>query len=259
MSGETLDRGHFDGLYEQSADPYGFTSRWYETRKYALSLAMLPWPRYRRAFEPGCSIGVLTAQLATRCDSLLSCDGSAAAVATARERTAQFPQVTVEQGIVPDDWPTIRAHGARGADVAGELEGADGVGVAGGDGSAGGVGVAGGDGSAGGEPARFDLIVLSELLYYLSDEDLARTARLAVDALTDGGTLLAVHWRRPVSFHPQTGDEAHAALAAQPELALLADHRESDFLAQVYRRVPADADPASRSAALSVAAAEGLT
>ena len=212
MSGETLDRGHFDGLYEQSADPYGFTSRWYETRKYALSLAMLPWPRYRRAFEPGCSIGVLTAQLATRCDRLLSCDGSAAAVAATQARTAQFPQVTVEQRLVPGDWPT-------------------------------------------GPEARFDLIVLSELLYYLSDEDLARTAGLAVDSLAEGGTLLAVHWRRPVPFHPQTGDGAHAALAARPELTLLADHREPDFLAQVYLRAPAGADPAE----LSVAATEGLT
>jgi SAM-dependent methyltransferase len=209
LSGETLDRGHFDGLYEQSADPYGFTSRWYETRKYAVSMAMLPWPRYRRAFEPGCSIGVLTAQLAERCDALLSWDGSAAAVAAARARTAQFPQVTVEQRLVPADWPA----------------------------------------------AEFDLIVLSELLYYLSDEDLARTAGLAVDSLAEGGTLLAVHWRRPVPFHPQTGDGAHAALAARPELALLADHREPDFLAQVYLRAPAGADPAQ----LSVAAAEGLT
>ena len=209
MSGETLDRGHFDGLYDQSADPYGFTSRWYETRKYALSLAMLPWPRYRRAFEPGCSIGVLTAQLAPRCEALLSCDGSAAAVATARERTAQFPQVTVEQRLVPADWPA----------------------------------------------AEFDLIVLSELLYYLSDEDLAQTTGLAVDSLAEGGTLLAVHWRRPVPFHPQTGDGAHAALGRRPELTLLADHREPDFLAQVYLRAPAGADPAE----LSVATAEGLT
>ena len=209
MSGETLDRGHFDGLYDQSADPYGFTSRWYETRKYALSLAMLPWPRYRRAFEPGCSIGVLTAQLAPRCEALLSCDGSAAAVATARERTTQFPQVTVEQRLVPADWPA----------------------------------------------AEFDLIVLSELLYYLSDEDLAQTTGLAVDSLAEGGTLLAVHWRRPVPFHPQTGDGVHAALGRRPELTLLADHREPDFLAQVYLRAPAGADPAE----LSVATAEGLT
>ena len=174
---------------------------------------------------------------------MLSCDGSAAAVAAARERTAQFPQVTVEQRLVPADWPIDGAHGARGIDVT------DGDG-----GSVGDVG-SGGYGNAGGEPAQFDLIVLSELLYYLSDEDLARTAGLAVDALAEGGTLLAVHWRRPVPFHPQTGDGAHAALARRPELTLLADHREPDFLAQVYLRAPAGADPAE----LSVAAAEGLT
>jgi Nodulation protein S (NodS) len=213
LSGETLGQGHFDGLYDQSADPYGFTSRWYETRKYDLSMAMLPWPRYRSAFEPGCSIGVLTARLAARCDTLLSCDGAAAAVAATRARTAQFPQVTVEQRTVPGDWPEP------------------------------------------GRRSRYDLIVLSELLYYLSDEDLARTAGLAVDALAAGGTLLAVHWRRPVPFHPQTGDAAHAALGRRPELTLLADHREPDFLAQVYLRAPAGADPAD----LSVAAAEGLT
>ena len=209
MSGDTLPAGHFDQVYQESADPYGFSSRWYERRKYAVSLAMLPWPRYRAGFEPGCSIGELTAQLGPRCDTLLSCDGAAAAVAAAQARTAELPSVRIEQRTIPGGWPD----------------------------------------------ATFDLIVLSELLYYLSDDDLALTVGRAVGSLTPGGTLLAVHWRRPVPFHPQTGDEAHAAIAARPELTLLADHREPDFLAQVYLRAPAGADPGE----LSVAAAEGLT
>lgn len=210
MSGATLGAGHFDELYEQSADPYSFATRWYERRKYAVSMALLPWARYRSGFEPGCSIGELTALLAPRCETLLSCDGAAAAVTTAKARTAEFSQVNVEQRTVPDDWPQNTGPGAR-----------------------------------------FDLIVLSELLYYLSDEDLARTVGLAVDSLAPGGTLLAVHWRRPVAFHPQTGDQAHAALAARPELTLRADHREPDFLAQVYLRGGPDAG--------WVADAEGLT
>ena len=211
MSRETLKPGHFDGLYDQSPDPYGFTSRWYETRKYALSLAMLPWPRYRRAFEPGCSIGVLTAQLAA-----------------ALRQPAELRRVGGRGRCGP---------GADGAVPAGH------------------GGAAAGARRLADRCGQFDLIVLSELLYYLSDEDLARTVGLAVDALAEGGTLLAVHWRRPVPFHPQTGDGAHAALARRPELTLLADHREPDFLAQVYLRAPAGADPAE----LSVAAAEGLT
>ena len=214
MSGEpggTLEPAYFDGLYQDSPDPYGFTSRWYERRKYALSVAMLPWARYRSGFEPGCSVGELTALLAPRCEALLSCDAAAAAVATAKARNVEFPQVSVEQRTLPGDWP--QAAGP------------------------------------------FDLIVCSEVLYYLSDEDLARTIGLAVDSLAPGGTLLAVHWRRPVAFHPQTGGEAHAAIAARPELTLLADHREPDFLAQVYLRAGPGTDPG----AVWVAAAEGLT
>jgi SAM-dependent methyltransferase len=207
LSGTTLGGGHFDELYERSADPYSFTTRWYERRKYAVSMALLPWPRYRSGFEPGCSIGELTALLAPRCDALLSCDGAAAAVATAQARVAESPQVSVEQRRLPQDWPQ--------------------------------------------EAGPFDLIVLSELLYYFSDADLAQIVDAAVATLAPGGTLLAVHWRRPVAFHPQTGDEAHAALAARPELTLRADHREPDFLAQVYLRGGPDAG--------WVADAEGLT
>ena len=61
---------------------------------------------YRDAFEPGCSIGVLTAQLARRCDRLLACDGAAAAaVAAAATRNAGHRNVRVEQRSLPRDWP----------------------------------------------------------------------------------------------------------------------------------------------------------
>jgi SAM-dependent methyltransferase len=207
----TLGVEYFDGKYAASADPWGFRSRWYERRKYAISVAMLPSARYGCAFELGCSIGELTAMLAPRCDALLSCDVSAAAVAAAARRTAAFPQVRVERRPVPASWPA-------------------------------GTG-------------RFDLVVCSEMLYYLGDDDLGRTLDLATAALEPGGTLLAVHWRHPVASYPRTGDEVHEAIAARPELTLTADHREPDFLAQVYLAVPAGTEPAS----VSVAAAEGLT
>jgi SAM-dependent methyltransferase len=98
----TLGPDYFEKLYADSADPYGFTSRWYEERKYALSLAMLPRRRYADAFEPACSIGVLTALLAGRCDRLVAWDVSAEAVRRARERA---PGATVEQRAIPADWP----------------------------------------------------------------------------------------------------------------------------------------------------------
>src|ERR1700755_2554342 len=75
----TLPAAYFDAMYQAAADPWGFEDRWYEQRKYAISLAQLPAARYRSAFEPGCSVGVLSRLLASRCDTLLSCDVAAAA------------------------------------------------------------------------------------------------------------------------------------------------------------------------------------
>jgi SAM-dependent methyltransferase len=101
----TLDPDHFRERYDASPDPYGLAEHWYETRKYALTVALLPRERYGAAFEPGCSIGVLTAQLASRCDSLLACDAIPVAVSSARWRTAGLPGVRVEQRVVPREWP----------------------------------------------------------------------------------------------------------------------------------------------------------
>jgi hypothetical protein len=40
----TLDAGYFDAMYASAPDPWGFATRWYEARKYAISMAMLPEP-----------------------------------------------------------------------------------------------------------------------------------------------------------------------------------------------------------------------
>src|ERR1700733_7419934 len=104
----TLEPKYFEAMYEAASDPWGFEDRWYEQRKYAISLAQLPERRYRSAFEPGCSIGVLTAMLAGRCDRLLSCDGAQAAVRAAARRTADLPQVLVERREIPRQWPAGR-------------------------------------------------------------------------------------------------------------------------------------------------------
>ena len=97
---------------------------------------------------------------------------------------------------------------------------------------------------------RFDLIVFSEILYYFGDRDLEQVLDYGVRALRPGGTLLAVHWRHPVTEYPRSGDDVHRALAVRPGLARLASHQEEDFLAEVYRRT--DGQP------VSVARAAGL-
>lgn len=96
---------YFDALFEQNADPWQFKSRWYETRKRALTLACLPQLHYASAYEPGCANGELSAALATRCDNLLVTDGARQAVAKSTARLVDFPHVRIQQAWVPLQWP----------------------------------------------------------------------------------------------------------------------------------------------------------
>ena len=99
---------HFERMYADSEDPWQYRRRWYERRKRALTLAVLPHARYARAFEPGCSIGELSLELAERCDALLVSDGSEAAVRVATRRLAPMAHVRVEQRLLPAQWPEGR-------------------------------------------------------------------------------------------------------------------------------------------------------
>jgi hypothetical protein len=60
VSRDALPPDYFDRMYADSQDPWDFAGRWYEQRKRALTMASLPRARFRRAFEPGCSIGQLS-------------------------------------------------------------------------------------------------------------------------------------------------------------------------------------------------------
>ena len=201
----TLDPGYFRDQYAACADPWGLAERWYEARKYAVTTAVLPRQRYGTAFEPGCSIGVLTAMLAPRCDTLLACDAVPDAVASARARTAGLPGVRVEQRVIPGQWPA----------------------------------------------GSFDLIVLSELLYYFDDVGLGQVLGLGIGSLCPGGQLLAVHWRHPAPDHPRSGDEVHEDLAAHPALARLAGYRDPDFNAEVYGRADGDLRSVARAGGIA--------
>lgn len=102
----SLPPAYFDGLYTGGdGDPWQFATSPYERTKYAATLAGLPRPRYRRALEIGCSIGVFTRELAGRCDAVLGLDIAAPAIEAARARCRDLPHVACEQAIVPRDWP----------------------------------------------------------------------------------------------------------------------------------------------------------
>ncbi|MEK6346698.1 MAG: SAM-dependent methyltransferase [Burkholderia sp.] len=107
MPEQPADPAAFDAKFVASDDPWRYRTSWYEARKRALLLAALPRERYRSAFEPGCANGELSAQLAPRCDRLLSSDFAPHAVALARQRLAGFPHARVEPRAMPADWPEL--------------------------------------------------------------------------------------------------------------------------------------------------------
>ncbi|CAN5361294.1 hypothetical protein BH11ACT2_BH11ACT2_16810 [soil metagenome] len=102
------------------------------------------------------------------------------------------------------------------------------------------------DAAAGLPDGQYDLIVVSEIGYYLTVDALARLVADIVAHLAPGATVVACHWRHPTDYL-QTGDAVHAGIAENIGLARIASHLEPDFVLDVY-----SADPRS------VAAREGL-
>ncbi|AVP58787.1 class I SAM-dependent DNA methyltransferase [Pulveribacter suum] len=192
----------FEALYGERSDPWAMQGSWYEQRKRALVLASLPRVRYASACEPGCGEGLLTAELAGRCDRLLATDCSAQALATARSRLrGHAPHVRLQQAEVPAPWP----------------------------------------------PGAFDLVVLSELLYYLHPSQIETLAGHVRSSLRSEGAVLACHWVHPIEGCALTGRQVHRRLGAALGLRRVVALRDADFVLEVW----------TRSEASSIAAGEG--
>ncbi|MFC5437649.1 class I SAM-dependent DNA methyltransferase [Rhodanobacter umsongensis] len=100
---KTFDRDYFERLYERDADPWRYRSSLYEERKHAATIASLAQPRYARALDLGCSIGVLTQRLAAICDDVVAVDTSMRALTAARESCRG--NITFKQAHLPGgDW-----------------------------------------------------------------------------------------------------------------------------------------------------------
>ncbi len=179
------DDDALERVHAEHADPWGVDERWYERRKRALTLAMLPRERHGRTLELGCSTGALAADLATRCESVLAVDASATATRAARRRidvAGLAARVEVEQRSVPEDWP---------------------------------------DGS-------FDLVVVSELGYYLSPRDLRTLVRRIDGALAEDAVVLLCHYRHQVEGWPLDGPDVHDLVVRDSPWTVRARHVEDD-------------------------------
>ena len=90
------------------------------------------------------------------------------------------------------------------------------------------------DWPVGAQARPFDLIVLSEIGYFLSEVELHELARCCAESLTPDGTLVACHWRVPFPERTLDTDRVHALLGGS--MPCLATHVEADFLLQLWSR-----------------------
>lgn len=91
--------------------------------------------------------------------------------------------------------------------------------------------------------ATFDLIVVGDLLYYLSAADLRTVLDGLVERLEPDGDLVAVHFRDRRNAGSYDGFNVHAALTERPGLERLVHHEDEWFLLDVLKRVRPDSRP----------------
>ena len=189
MTAPSQQPGYFDALYAANPDPWGFETRDYEHEKYAATLSALPRKHFASCLEVGCSIGVLTEKLGSRCDRVLGIDIAEAALVRARLRCRGQAGVRFERSELP-----MRAP----------------------------------DGP-------FDLIILSEVLYYFDALQIDTIARQIVAQTTPETIFALVHWLGPTPDYPLTGEAATAAFeAAMPELRAVYRRRTPQYRIDVF-------------------------
>jgi 2-polyprenyl-3-methyl-5-hydroxy-6-metoxy-1,4-benzoquinol methylase len=152
---------HFKRLYELSSDPWDLGGSSYEAAKYQHTVDMLGDRHFTAGLEVGCSVGVLTRRLASRCDALLAVDIVEEPLRLAQARCADLRQVRFERMRAPQEWPN----------------------------------------------QIFDLVVLSEVLYFLSPGDIKYCSHRVVASTTPNAILLLVNWLGQTD-DPITGHEA---------------------------------------------------
>lgn len=184
---ETSSPGFFEAKYKADPDPWRFATNDYELGRYSTVISAISGGRYRHAFEPGCSIGLLTQLLAEHCELVYAIDFSPSAAMQAAHRCAHLSNVKVYCASILDPLPAN----------------------------------------------EFDLLVLSEIGYYFSNDEWQRISGQLVDPLPLGATVLAAHWLGSSQDHCISGDEVHEVLRGHPALRL--DHSERHDLMRLDR------------------------
>jgi len=194
----------FDAMFDDGDDPWSSES-WYERRKRDLTLAVLLRERYDRVLDVGCSTGALTRGLAERAGTVVGVDASSRALEVARRDTP--PGVRWMHGRAPE---VVERFGDLGS-------------------------------TADPEEGDIDLVVLSEVLYFLTPFEVWLTLAAVLRRLAPGGEVVLVDWRHPTADIPLDGPAVHAQVRAALRRWARVEHAEHDVLVDSYVVGSADA------------------
>ncbi|MBD1587067.1 class I SAM-dependent methyltransferase [Pseudomonas typographi] len=88
----------------------------------------------------------------------------------------------------------------------------------------------------------FDLVVLSEVGYYLGEPAWREVIQQMLRSLAPTGSVLACHWLHPIEGAPQRGRQVHQLLDEGLGLHKAVSHQEADFILEVWCVVPCTVD-----------------
>lgn len=204
----------FDALYRSDPDPFAVGSSWYERRKIAVVLASLARREYALAWDAAAGTGHLALELSARCRHVVATDASAVAVASMSQ-----PAPTVGSGEAVDD-PPVRAWAPGTGRLTVRQSALPALPA---------------------EARAADLVIVSEVLYYLPGP--ARAATVQMLAGLDA-EIVTVHWRHhPEDAHLSGEDctrEVDVALTGAGYLRAVL-HEDRDFVLSTH--LPASTPP----------------
>jgi hypothetical protein len=82
----------------------------------------------------------------------------------------------------------------------------------------------------------FDLIVLSELAYFLTPTNVAELGYRTGASARPGAHVVAVHWRGAIDEWALPADEAHRLICESGGLRRISRYQEERFLLEVFER-----------------------
>jgi LmbE family N-acetylglucosaminyl deacetylase len=84
-------------------------------------------------------------------------------------------------------------------------------------------------------PDGVDLVVCSEVLYYLDAADLDRVVERIATAASPGADVVLVHWTGSAAEAPQSAEATHRRFLADARFRRVVEHRDPGFLLHVVR------------------------